>query len=281
MTRAKILILKIYFTGGEWQKVIRYFPTNTVCWYRFTPGVSSIKSIKIEIPSMSNANAEVYTETSTNVFSFQGLVASGNSLNVTIDNKNSVWVLVNPTANNAYAYVSAYASPYSSKSSSLSGGAIAAIVICILMSWLFHAYLIGIFALVFRLKINKSKGMENKKGTQENKNSQNPNNNQNLEENKAQSIHQKAKSYKYLDNTASVDKEHINIPPINNRPPNTVNNLSPYPVPEPFIYTPRGIGNGQPINSLQNHYIPYEPVHRLHQNPDRNVNLPEPPSNNV
>ena len=34
---------------------------------------------------LSNANAEVYTETSTNSFSYQGSVSYGNSLNVTVD----------------------------------------------------------------------------------------------------------------------------------------------------------------------------------------------------
>ena len=81
--------------------------------------------------SLSNAKAEVYVETSTNVFSYQGSVEYEHSINATVDANNSVWVLITPSSSNAYASMTALASPYGSTSSSSSNsdGTVMAIVI--------------------------------------------------------------------------------------------------------------------------------------------------------
>ena len=70
------------------------------------------------INSLSNANAEVYYESSTNSFSYKGSLTSGKSMNVDVSYYNPVWVLITPTASNAYASVKASASSSSSSSSS-------------------------------------------------------------------------------------------------------------------------------------------------------------------
>ena len=218
---------------------------------------------------MSNANAEVYTETSTNVFNFQGLVASGNSLNVTIDNKNSVWVLVNPTANNAYAYVSAYASPYSSKSSSLSEGEIAAMVIWIIISILFHAYILGMFTLIFGLKRNRGKhnadNVDNKKKVvkdikidQENikwvdikeKKIKNINNSNNDEEEKKEPIKLQNgdRSETYLDKSFPVPKDQINSRAEYSTNQGINTNIQQYPkLEERYVDPSISIVNNQPV----------------------------------
>ena len=95
--------------------------------------------------SLLNANAEVYVETSTNVYSYKGSVTSGNSINATIDALDPVWVLVTPTTNNAYVFILAYTYADSSTSStSLSDGAVAAIVICTICCWCCCILIIGI-----------------------------------------------------------------------------------------------------------------------------------------
>ena len=105
---------------------------------------------------MSNANAEVYVETSTNVYSYKGSVTFGNSINTTIDTYDPVWVLVTPTTSNAYVYITAYASAYSSTSStSLSDEAVAAIVICTICCWCYCIIFIGIF--IWRKMIERNK----------------------------------------------------------------------------------------------------------------------------
>ena len=122
------------------------FSIGTVCWYKFTPDVSSIKSIKVDLMSLQNANAEVYVETSTNEYNYKGTIGSGYSVNATIDAHDSVWVLITPLASNAYASIITYASPYSNEesSSSLSTSTIIVIVAssigcwccCIIVIWL-------------------------------------------------------------------------------------------------------------------------------------------------
>ena len=72
---------------------------------------------------------EVYKETSTNIFVYQGSLSSGYSLNIAIDTyDSSVWTLITPYSNSAYVKITADASPYDG-SSSLTTGAIIIIVV--------------------------------------------------------------------------------------------------------------------------------------------------------
>ena len=98
------------------------FGNSTLCWYLFESNSNLIKSIKVSITSMAYSTAEVYLETSKNVFSSQGSISTGGSKNITIDTYNSVWVLVMPQFSSSISYVSVAgtASPYSSTSTSTS-----------------------------------------------------------------------------------------------------------------------------------------------------------------
>ena len=105
--------------------------------------------------SLSNAKAEVYVETSTNVFSYQGSVEYEHSINATVDTNNSVWVLVTPSSSNAYASMTALASPYGSTSSSSSNsdGTVVAIVVGTICGLLCLGLIIG--AIVWCLLIKR------------------------------------------------------------------------------------------------------------------------------
>lgn len=65
---------------------------------------------------MSNANAEVYYELSTNYFTYKGSLTSGNSMDVSVSYYKPVWVLVTPSSSSAY--VSITGTPTVSSSSS-------------------------------------------------------------------------------------------------------------------------------------------------------------------
>ena len=65
--------------------------------------------------SLSNANAEVYLESTTNTYTYKGSVTSGNSLTVSVGYYDPVWVLITPSSSFAYASITAYASSSSIK----------------------------------------------------------------------------------------------------------------------------------------------------------------------
>ena len=66
------------------------------------------------------STAEVYLETSTNVFSYQGSILSGKTLSFNIGTYNNVWVLIIPkySTSSSYVTITATASPNSISSSS-------------------------------------------------------------------------------------------------------------------------------------------------------------------
>ena len=112
--------------------------------------------------SLSNANSEVYVETSVNTYSYKGSVSAGTSLNTTIGTSNAVWVLISPTSNNAYAYITTTASPYeNSSSTSLSDNAIAAIVICSVVGWFIFLFIFGLIVGCHIAKNKRSKQRNN------------------------------------------------------------------------------------------------------------------------
>ena len=186
--------------------------------------------------SLSNANAEVYVETSTNVYSYKGSVTFGNSINTTIDTYDPVWVLVTPTTSNAYVYITAYASAYSSTSStSLSDGAVAAIVICIFCCWCCCILIIGIiigFSLVKK--------------------------NQNLQRNQS--------AAQYIDNRAPpptvINNYQYQVPPPSYMQPSYIQNTS-VAYPTPGVYTGQPIAmNANPQPALApGHLVPSNPVY--------------------
>ena len=59
---------------------------------------------------LSNANAEIYYEASTNKFTYKGAILDGESMKIDTDYYDPVWVLVIPTNNNAYTEINALAS---------------------------------------------------------------------------------------------------------------------------------------------------------------------------
>ena len=77
---------------------------------------------------MSNANAEVYLESSTNSFTYKGSVSNGGSISVNVGYYDPVWVLVTPVSSSAYVRITATASS-SSTSDSTTGAILAAILV--------------------------------------------------------------------------------------------------------------------------------------------------------
>ena len=98
-----------------------YFGTSTIWWYKFISSYSSIKSITIDLSSLTNASAEVYYESSTNTFNYKGSLSSGCSMDVNVTYGNPVWVLATPSSSSAYISVKGTASSsYGSTSTSCS-----------------------------------------------------------------------------------------------------------------------------------------------------------------
>ena len=98
---------------------------------------------------MSNANAEVYYESTTNTYSYKGTLTSGNSMDVSVSNYNPVWVLVTPSSSSAYVSVTATASGSSSSSySSTDNSYLVAILVPTIVGGTFFIVLI-IFIIVW------------------------------------------------------------------------------------------------------------------------------------
>ena len=137
-----------------------YFGTNTICWYRFYPSSSSFKFINIKIGDLTNANAEVYLESSSSNYEYKGSLLSGNSLKITIGSYNPVWVLVTPLSSSAYVSVTGTATISSSDSSV---DIYLVVVLSATFGWIaFTLFIIFMIIWVLSLKENHSKKqMEN------------------------------------------------------------------------------------------------------------------------
>ena len=111
-------VVYLYTSGEGVNFHSNYFDTSTYCWYKFEPNNSVLNSINIKINSLSNANAEVYLESMINFYTYKGTLTSGNSMDVSVDFNDPVWVLITPTSSSAYVSVTGTASELSSSSSS-------------------------------------------------------------------------------------------------------------------------------------------------------------------
>ena len=137
-----------------------HFGTSTICWYRFYPSSSSFKSINIKIEDLTNANAEVYLESSSNNYEYKGSLSSGNSLKITIGSNNPVWVLVTPLSSSAYVSITGTAST-SSTDNSISTTLV--ISFSIVFGWttlttffLFMLYWVGFVSIFYKKIENQS-----------------------------------------------------------------------------------------------------------------------------
>ena len=102
-----------------------------------------MSSINIKINSLSNANAEVYLESTTNVYTYKGTLTSGKSMDVSVDYYDPVWVLITPTSSSAYVSVTGTASgSYSSSSSSSTDSNLVIILVPTLVGGTFFILLI-------------------------------------------------------------------------------------------------------------------------------------------
>ena len=118
---------------------------------------------------MTNANAEVYYESTTNSFSYKGSLTSGNSMDVSVSNYGPVWVLVIPTS--SFAYISVTSTPtftynnssYSSSSSSSDDSTLVAILVPTLAIGFIIIIVIVIIIvkiIIWRIKLSKSDNNE-------------------------------------------------------------------------------------------------------------------------
>jgi len=122
-----------------------YFDSNKFCWYRFYPSYKTINEIEIEIKSLVNAKAEVYLEESTNSFIYKASLGNGDSKTISLNGYyDPVWVLVTPTASNAYISVQGKAGSSSSYDSSLSSSALSMIIIFSIVGFVMLIALIGL-----------------------------------------------------------------------------------------------------------------------------------------
>lgn len=133
-----------------------YFSSSNFCWYRFYPSSSSISSIKIEVNSLTNAQAEVYLEGTTNSFSYITSLSSGGSKTVTLAGSyDPVWVLVTPTSSSAY--ISLTGTGYTSSSSYSTSTVDSSMILIIVFSIVGFCLLFALTGLMIFLRIRRQR----------------------------------------------------------------------------------------------------------------------------
>ena len=85
-----------------------YFDSNTLCWYKFISSTSDLISFDLNLDYLVRASAEVYLESSTDVFSYIGDLAKQGSMTVKVNYLNAVWVLSVPTGVGAAISITTY-----------------------------------------------------------------------------------------------------------------------------------------------------------------------------